>query len=136
MVRSEPQARFGSRHWYPQPHRLVGPAIEKAELPAGGVMDRKSVWEFGDPPRPGKTAGHVEIPRGRKPRRTDDHAEVDRVVSHRDCGAGWLLQGARGTAIGHRSHDSISGPLAGSHKSPTRQSYIDSPAGTEQPDAP
>src|SRR5882762_2254619 len=58
MVRSEGQARFRSRHWYPQPHRLVGPAIEKAELTAGGVMDRKSVWEFGDPPRPGKAAGH------------------------------------------------------------------------------
>jgi len=50
----------------------IGPAVEKAELPASGVIDSKSVWEFGDPPRPGKAAGHVEILRGRKPRRTDD----------------------------------------------------------------
>jgi hypothetical protein len=39
----------------------VGPAVKNAELPASGVIDGKSVWEFGDPPRPGKAAGHVEI---------------------------------------------------------------------------
>src|SRR2546426_11907019 len=58
-------------------HVRVYPTIEKAELPASGVIDGKSIWEFGDPPRPGKAAGHVEILRGRKPRRTDD-AELSR----------------------------------------------------------
>src|SRR5216684_855856 len=53
-------------------HVRVYPTIEKAELPASGVIDGKSIWEFGDPPRPGKAAGHVEILRGRKSRRTDD----------------------------------------------------------------
>jgi len=36
----------------------VGPAMEKAELAASGVIDGKSIWEFGDPPRPRKAVGH------------------------------------------------------------------------------
>jgi hypothetical protein len=55
-------------------HVRVGPAMEKAELPAIGVIDGKSVWEFGGPPRPGKAVGHMEILRGRERRRTDDTA--------------------------------------------------------------
>jgi|SRR6266446_8637031 len=39
----------------------IGPAVEKTELPASSVIDSKSVWEFGDPPRPGKTAGQMKI---------------------------------------------------------------------------
>src|SRR5258706_12845781 len=63
-------------------HVRVGP-IEKAELPASGVMDGKSVSEFDDPPRPRKAAGHVEILRGRKPRRTDDAETEGRIPKER-----------------------------------------------------
>jgi len=36
----------------------VGPAVENAELPASGIIDSISVWDFDDPPRPGKAVGH------------------------------------------------------------------------------
>src|SRR5258708_32805649 len=67
-------------------HVRVGPTIEKAELPPGGVIDGKSGGEFGDAPRPGKAAGHVEILRGRKPRRTDD-AQLSRLALRRVASA-------------------------------------------------
>jgi hypothetical protein len=47
-------------------HVRVGPAIKKAEFPVHGVIDGKSVLEFGNPPRRRETAGHVEILRRRK----------------------------------------------------------------------
>src|SRR5258707_12122478 len=82
-------------------HVRVGPAIEKAELPASGVIDGKSIWEFGDPPRPGKAAGHVEILRSRKPQRTDDHAEVDlRSVPIVTAALDGCCRGARGQPSG------------------------------------
>jgi hypothetical protein len=37
----------------------VGPAIEKAEWPASGVIDGKSVRQLDDPPRRRKAPGHV-----------------------------------------------------------------------------
>jgi hypothetical protein len=59
--------------------RAKGAALKATEQPidtgtAAGkcFIDGKSVWKFGDPPRPGKAAGHVEILRGRKPRRIED----------------------------------------------------------------
>src|SRR5258707_4007996 len=82
-------------------HVRVYPTIEKAELPASGVIDGKSVWEFGDPPRPGKAAGHVEILRSRKPQRTDDHAEVDpRSVPIVTAALDGCCRGARGQPSG------------------------------------
>src|SRR6267143_3160108 len=82
-------------------HVRVYPTIEKAELPASGVIDGKSVWEFGDPPRPGKAAGHVEILRSRKPQRTDDHAEVDpRSASIVTAALDGCCTGARGQPSG------------------------------------
>jgi|SRR5215471_4350604 len=36
----------------------VGLAAENAELSTTGVLDGKTVWDFDDPPRLGKTAGH------------------------------------------------------------------------------
>src|SRR5712671_52747 len=76
-------------------HVRVGP-IEKAELPASGVMYGKSVWEFDDPPRPRKAAGHVEILRGRKPRRTDDAETEGRIPKERTMARrlGWVCDGA------------------------------------------
>src|SRR6266403_1939845 len=67
-------------------HVRVGP-IEKAELPASGVMYGKSVWEFDDPPRPRKAAGHVEILRGRKPhtKRKDDGQTADLPAMRSIC---------------------------------------------------
>jgi len=92
----------------------VGSAIEKAELAAGGVIDGKSVWEFGDPPWPWKAASHVEILKDRKSPRTDDDAEPSTCYpkeKRRRRLVGGL--GRETPAIGHRSHDSIIEALTG-----------------------
>ena len=67
----------------------IATAVENAELSASGVIDRKSVWDFDDPPRPGKAAGHG----------TGSCQSVWHCLTE-NCPPGAALRGAGSAALG------------------------------------